>query len=467
MMIRWRHPPFTLALNTKYEDLPEEVVHEAKRVLLDGIGNALGGIASDKGKIGVEFAHKAGGTPESSLIGVGGKYSASVAAFANAELLNGLDMDPIPHIPPITVPPTLAVAEAEKSSGKDLLLATAVSFDIAHRLSRVLLSIMGASLIKYGKTPDVFGNSNEHMIGAAVGNAMLMKLDREKMANAIGIAAYYCPIPVCRDWESTNPKSMIKYVPVSWCAQGSVQAAMMAREGFTGNAYTLDSEFGFPFIYCREPGVWDPAKVINKIGEEWMILNCQYKPYPCCRYIHASLDMFYALQKKYNFSHSDIVAIRCNTGAFVAHPDQYAIHNQVDAQFSLPYNIALAAFGYAPGPAWQDKKSLTDQRVLDFMRKITLIVAPEYNELKSKVRDSFYSRVEIDLKDGTTISEATDYARGSSVDGYRLTDEDLKNRFRVCASAILPEWKIEKAIDIILNLEKYDSLDELIANITL
>ncbi len=456
-----------LALDFNYDNIPENALHESKRILLDGIGNALGGLSSDKGKIGIQFAHKSGGVPESTLIGVGGKYSAPVAAFANAELLNGLDMDPIPHIPPILVPSILAVAEAEKSTGKQLLAATAVGYDVACRLSRVLLSIMSTSIEKYGKTPDVFGNSNEHMIGAAVGNAMLMNLNREQMGHAIGISAYYCPIPVCRDWESTMPKSMIKYVPVSWCAQGAVQASMMAREGFTGNAYTLDSEFGFPFIYCREPGVWNPAKVIENIGEEWRILDSQYKPYPCCRYLHSSLDVFYRLKEKYDFSPNDIVAIRCNTGAFVAHPDQYAISNQVDAQFSGPYNIALAAFGYEPGPAWQDKKSLTDPRVLEFMKKVTMIVAPEFSEHRKTEPKSFYSRVEIDMKDGNTLSDETIYPRGSNVDGYRLTDEELKNRFRTCASVIIPYSKIERAIDIIMNLEKCDSLDELIANISL
>ncbi|MBR5382061.1 MAG: MmgE/PrpD family protein, partial [Oscillospiraceae bacterium] len=236
---------------------------------------------------------------------------------------------------------------------------------------------------------------------------------------------------------------------------------------YTGNAYTLDSEFGFPFIYCREPGVWDPAKVLDGIGEQWLIMKQQFKPYPCCRYIHASLDMFYSLQKKYKFEPGDIKAIRCNTGAFVAHPDQYSVHNQVDAQFSMPYNIALAAFGYAPGPAWQEKKSLTDPRVLEFMHKITLTVADRYNELKKQDKRTFYSCVEIDLADGRTVSESEDYARGSSVEGFRLTDEELVQRFRTCASVILPDEKTERAIDIIMNLEKYDSLDELARNITL
>ena len=456
-----------LALNTGYDDIPANVIHEAKRILLDGIGNALGGIASDKGKIGVEFARKAGGTPESTLIGVGGKYSAPVAAFANAELLNGLDMDPIPHVPPILIPSILAVAEAEKSSGKELLRATVVGYDIAARLSNVLLSIMGASLIKYGKTPDVFGNSNEHIVGAAVGNAMLMKLDRERMSHAIGISAYYCPLPVCRDWEYTMPKSMIKYVPVSWVAQGAVQASMMAREGFTGNAYTLDSPYGFPVIYCREEGIWDPEKVTKDIGSDWRILLAQYKPYPCCRFLHSILDVFYRMKEKYDISASDITAIRCHTSKFVAHPDQYAINNQVDAQFSGPYNMALAAFGYAPGPLWQDKNCLTDPRVLEFMKKVTMHVAPEYGEYRAKDPRTWYGRVEIDTKDGRTLSEETIYPRGCCAPGFQLTDEEMKDRFRTCASVIIPDSKIERAIDIIMNLEKYDNLDELMANISL
>lgn len=454
------------AQNTRFEDLPAEVIHELKRVLIDGIGNALGGISSDKGKLGISFAKKSGGNPEATLIGVGGKYSTAVAAFANAELLNGLDMDPIPHIPPIVIPSLLAVGEARHSSGKEFLLALAVAHDVAARLNKVLGSVMMNSLAKYGKTPDVFGNSNENMLGAAIGNAMLMKLDRNSMAHALGIAAYFCPLPVCRDWESTIPKSMIKYAPVSWCAQGAVEAAMLAADGYTGNAHTLDSIYGFPRIYCRED-VWDPDAVIKDLGKTWAVLNTMYKPYPCCRFLHASLDVFYRLKAKYHFSATDIKEIRCNTGPFVAHPDQYAINNQIDAQFSGPYNIALAAFGYVPGPQWQNKNCLTDPAVLEFMHRVHMIVAPEYSELKKTKPGSFYARVEIDLNDGRTIQDVTEFPRGSNTGEARLSDEELITRFRVCAEMIIPEQKASKALDIILHLEEYDSLDPLIESITL
>lgn len=454
------------AQNTRYEDIPPNVIHEVKRVLIDGIGNALGGISSDKGKLGISFAKKSGGTPEATLIGVGGKYSASVAAFANSELLNGLDMDPIPHIPPIVIPSLLAVGEARHASGREFLLAVAVAHDIAARLNKVLGSVMMSSLAKYGKTPDVFGNSNENMLGAAIGNAMLMKLDRTAMGHALGIAAYFCPLPVCRDWESTIPKSIIKYAPVSWCAQGAVQAAILAGDGYTGNDGTLDSDYGFPAIYCRED-VWNPDEVIKDLGKTWAILNTMYKPYPCCRFLHASLDVFLRLKEAYQFSATDIIQVRCNTGPFVAHPDQYAIHNQIDAQFSGPYNIAMAAMGYVPGPQWQNKKYLTDPKVLEFMRKVQMIVAPEYSELKKTKPGSFYARVEIDLKNGQTLQDVTEFPRGSNTGACRLSDDELKERFRICAEMIIPETKAQKALEIIMHLEDYDALDTFIENITL
>lgn len=77
------------AQETTYDSIPPEVIRESKRILLDGLGNALGGIASDKGKIGIMQAKLMGGVPEATVIGVGGKYSAAVSAFANAELWNG------------------------------------------------------------------------------------------------------------------------------------------------------------------------------------------------------------------------------------------------------------------------------------------------------------------------------------------------------------------------------------------
>lgn len=453
------------AQDTTYDKIPPEVLQESKRILLDGLGNALGGIASDKGKIGIMQARLMGGVPESTVLGVGGKYSAAVAAFANAELWNGLDMDPVPHIPPIVIPAILAMAERQKSSGKELLTALCVGQEIARRLSRVLLSIMSASIAKYNKTPDVFGNSNEHIIGAAIGCGTLIGQTDKQLRNTLGISAYFCSQGVCRDWESTSPKSMIKYVPVSWMAQGAVQAAQLASLGYTGNEYTLDSEFGFPKFYCRED-VWDPDKVLERLGSEWFFTQLHYKPYPVCRYLHSVLDAFLKLQDQYHFSPEEIAAVRCHTAAFVANPDQYSVANQVDVQFSGPYSVALAAFGYKPGPAWQDKIALNDKRLAAFARKVTMHVAPEYKELRAKDPDSWYGRVEVDVR-GKTYIESVDYSRGTNKEGYRLTDAEIEDRFRLGANCIIPDYKAERAIEIVQNLERETGLERLMENLVL
>ena len=449
-----------------YDNLPPEVVREVKRTLLDGIGNALGGIASDKGKIGIQMARLHEGKPEATLIGVGGKYPAPVAAFANAELFNGLDMDPIPHVPPVVLAPVLAVSEAEGISGRRLISALAVGQEIAARFNNIFGMVMINSLVKYNRTPDVFSNGNEDILGAAVGNALAMGLDRDRTAQALGISAYFCTLPVCRDWESTCPKSMIKYAPVSWLVQGSVQAAMLARMGYTGNQDTLDSEYGFPKFFCRDENVWKPEILTAGLGENWRFTRYNYKPYPCCRFIHSVLDCFYRLLDKYKLSPGEIENVDCHTSPFNAHPDQYAVANQIDLQFSTPYCLALAAFNYKPGPAWQSKQALNDPNLREFMYKVKMHIAPEYAEWRKKDFDSWYGRVEVKAR-GQVFSEETFYPRGCQVEGYRLSDDDLIDRFKVCAYEILTDEKVEKAIDAILNLEALEDLDDIFKNISL
>ena len=449
-----------------YDTLPQEVIDITKTLVFDAVSNTLGGLASDKGKIGVQFAKMNGGFPEATVYGTGQKVSAAVAALANGELMNGLDYDPVPHVPPILMPAVMAVAEQLGSTGKELITALAVGGEVAIRLSDVLQNAMRWSLRDTGKTPDVYGNSNEHVIGAAIGCGMLMGLNREQLAQCIGISAGICSLPICRDWESTMPKTMIKYFPAAWLAHTAVCAAQLASLGYTGNAYTLDSEYGFPVIYCRIPGIWDPEEVVRDIGKTWKWLNMGLKPYPACRYLHSDLDCFYKLLDEYHFSPDEIDEIRCYSATFVAHPDQMAVENQVDAQFSGPYSLAMILYGYEVGPAWQNKAALTDPRIRSFMSKVKMLTSEHHYELKKKDPLAWYAKVEIDAR-GQTFTAECDYSKGTNRDGYRITQEELDKRFFNNAQIILPTEKIEKAIEQLKHLEEFDDLQDIIKNIVL
>ena len=166
-------------VETEYKDLPAEVIHEAKRSLLDALGCAIAGIATDKGKIAASLAKRLGGPQESAIIGIGDRVSCSNAAMANGELINGLDFDAISHIHPFAIPPALAMAETTKASGRDLILSTVLAQEVAKRFT-MALSNMLAKLTEEAKTPDVFGNSNECIFGATAGAGKVLKLRRRR-----------------------------------------------------------------------------------------------------------------------------------------------------------------------------------------------------------------------------------------------------------------------------------------------
>ncbi len=133
------------ASNTRFEDLPSDLVHQTKRTLLDCVGCGLAGISIAKGRIAIDYARQLDGYGESTIIGIGDKVSLSGAVFTNGELINALDYDPntVPpgHVSPYVVPPVLAIAESVGASGKNLILGLALAHEISTRIGSGLASL--------------------------------------------------------------------------------------------------------------------------------------------------------------------------------------------------------------------------------------------------------------------------------------------------------------------------------------
>lgn len=274
--------------NTRFDDLPEDVVRETKHVVMDSIGCAFGGISSDCGKISVEFARRLGGPSESTIIGTADKVSCVNAAFANGQLINALDYDAIcaGHDCPSAIAAALAVAESSRASGKDLLLAVAM----AHEVDTRVASATGireewwgsATTIEEGpeKGKMLFADSDGHArstFGATVAAAKIMKLDREQLANAIGIAGSICLPDTLAKWMTVTPHRMTKYGPAGWAAQAGVTSAMLAQMGFTGDTGIFEGEKSF----WRYTGhlKWDAKPAFEGLGREWR-QKISYKHYP-------------------------------------------------------------------------------------------------------------------------------------------------------------------------------------------
>ena len=263
----------------QFSDLPENVVSEMKRVVLDSIGCAINGLSTDKGKIAVELSRKLGGTSESTIIGTGEKVSCANAAFANGELINALDSDAFTgsHSAPILIPAALSVGEKVSAAGKDVILAIALGFEIAVRLKSPH-SIPVTEGPEKGKMQwrAVHGHSVVSL-AAAAGVGKILGFNREQMANAIGIAGCICPPNIQAKWMHTAPVRMTKYGSSGWGAQVGVTAALLAEMGYTGDTDLFEGDYGFWRYTGEQPKT---EATLADLGENWQSYQMLYKQYP-------------------------------------------------------------------------------------------------------------------------------------------------------------------------------------------
>ena len=456
-------PPSTVVTETfvrfatglRFEDLPTDVVHACRRLLLDSLGCGLAGWQTSKGRLAAGLMTELGGAPQARVIGSRARLAATNAAFANAELMNALDFDAIPHLPPVTIPPILAMAEAQHWSGRDLIRAIAIAYEIGARLSGAS-SQMQAALLESNTTPEVFGINDEAMLASAAAIAAVGGRSPERVACAIGLAGYYCPPQSSHDWETGTPKSNVKYTPVGWVAQGAVTAAMLAGTGFTANPIVLDGPAGFPKFYGWPK--WRAERATQGLGREWRVLDPDFKPYAACRYIHSRLDCVVALVREHGLKADGIEHIMSLGPPFVANPDQRAIHTQEDAQFSVPYMLAIAAHGIPVDARCQDPKLLADPAIHRTMAIIEWGTHPRTTETKRADPKSFIASAEI-MAGGKRYFKEVMAARGTGANAaLRLSDADLSAKFvgnaatRLHTTAIGPLaeqiWQVDRIADV-------------------
>lgn len=466
------------AEGTQYEDLPQEVVHEVKRTFLDTFGVILASLDVDKSKIAIQLARRMGGKPEATIIGVGGeKLSIWGAAFANGEAANALDYDggsgPA-HGATMLMPPSLALAESVGASGKDLILSYAVAAEVAIRIHSVM-PMMITSRWEGGvvEVPPGSGYSAGCTMGGAAGAGKILKLDREKMANAFGIAAFSTPVPTLSRWVATQPVSMSKYGFMGWISMAGLTSAMLADMGYTGDTKVLDGDYGFWRFHSNDKKCWDPQKLIDQLGKrwDWMIrAERMYKTkFPLCGVFIAPLPALISLLDENHLTDKDIESLRVGMALPVLGlPDNVWLNRDVrshlDAQFSAPYLFAAAAHGVRNKFEWQDSKNYTDSQILKFMDKVSVEVwMPDCLNMSEGDPCALSHSIVIKTKDGKTYKKEKTFTNDDSdaLSKGLTSDDALIDKFKENASFKLSQEKVKKAKDLLLNLENVENISEL------
>ncbi|HMN78645.1 MAG TPA: MmgE/PrpD family protein [Burkholderiaceae bacterium] len=263
----------------RFPATPVEATRTAvRRLLLDYLGVGLGGSRTGSGRVARQFAAECGGVESATLLGDVRRVPPVHAAFANAICSHSVELDDIDvlalfHFSPPVYSAAIAVAESVGAGGAELVRALAAGCEMMERLSRAANPSLRDRGFHTTPTCGVFG--------AAIASALLLKLDREQIVHALGMAGAQASGLM----EMYGP-SMQKRLNPGPAARNGVTAAMLAKLGFTGAATIFEGERGFLAAFSDRN---DPARLTVELGRPFR-LDIEFKPYSCARPIHNAID---------------------------------------------------------------------------------------------------------------------------------------------------------------------------------
>ena len=275
-----------LAAKSSYDVLPDDVRESAPQRVLDVVGLGLAALDMDTSQAVRRWALAQGGAPQSVLLG-GGRAPEAQAAMVNGTLAHSLDYDDT-HLPSVlhpsasVVPAALAAAEVGKATGAQLLAAVAVGVEVCVRLG------MAGYDREAGQS--TFFERGQHAtsicgaVGSAAAAGMLLGLDEEALAHAMGLSVSMGSGVL----EANRNGGSVKRLHCGWAAHGGVVAAELAAAGFTAPPTVLEGRFGFFEAWLS--GRFSPEEVTAGLGTDWALPGVHYKPYPANHFTHAAVD---------------------------------------------------------------------------------------------------------------------------------------------------------------------------------
>jgi 2-methylcitrate dehydratase PrpD len=415
---------------TRWDDVPSQVRHQAKRSLINFFAVTLAGCRSRPIEIALRSLAEFSGGREIAVIGRPERIDALSAAFLNAASANVDDFCDT-HTATV-IHPTAPVAGAlfscaglRQVSGSNFLLALVLGNEVQGRIG------LAMSPSHYNRGWHI--TSTCGVFGAAAACGKLAALSEEQMLWALGLAATQSA-GLC-ECLGTPAKS----VSVGNAARNGLWSALLAAKGYDGPAEPLAGTQGFYHALVEKP---DLSCITDGWGESWAVMATSYKPYPCGFVIHPVLDCVLDWRREHPAADVTRVVVR-------GHPllsiraDRPDVSTGREAQVSVQHAVAAALVS---GQAGLDQ--FTDACVRD----------GEVLKMRSKVevrRDERFSTVaaavEITTADRQTFHLAQSAARGS--DANPLSDSDLEEKLRLAASGWDPRYDVAPLIDAIWAIE--------------
>ncbi len=420
--------------------LDERTLAAAKVLIADGIAVALAGSVEDAPRIVAAHVQDMGCREQASVWGFGFKTTATQAAYANAVSMHVLDFEPMSSPPTHAVSPTLPVAialgEMLRAPGREIVTACAKGFEMQGRVLLASSPDRGALAFH---TPGVVG-----VMGSAVAASHLLGLEPQQIGHALGIAASRCA------GLSANTGSMVKCTHCGNVASAGLEAALLARRGFTANPEIFEARSGYVATFF--PARFD-YEALFAFGQPFRIVDpgMAIKFYPSKYPTHFGIAAATALRKRIG-DPQGIERVHIDIPEIVD-ADRPRPRSGLEGKFSFQYTVAAALLdGHVGIETFTDARRFSPDMV-GLLERIAL------TRDSARSRDTRDMRVEVTavMRDGTTHKEVCTRPPGSW--GTPIDRESHRAKLRSCLGVRLSEADLASLIELLESFEQLESDD--------
>ncbi len=417
--------------------LAPEVVHHAKRAVIDLMAAALpGAIVPPATALEAALAEELDRGAARLLLG-------RAAAVRTAALINGtaahtaeLDdifRDGIYHPGAPTIPAALALAQAGGASGMEFLRAVTAGYEVSTRIGRA----MGRAHYRYWHNTGTIG-----VFGACTAGAYALGLDRLRTAHALATVTTFA----AGLQQAFRMDSMSKPLHAGRAAEAGVTAALAAREGVIGSLDAIEGDAGFGRAMSDAP---DWAKAFATLGEDFHITRMTFKNHACCGHTFAAIDGALTARAALGVRADDIAGVRI--GSYRAAVEVSGIenpHTPAEARFSIKYVVAHALRHGSVRLAAFEPEPLADPATRALMRRINASIDPELDAAFPAQRAA---RVVIETRDGRR-HEVLQPTRKGDPDAP-LSDAELEAKFVELAAPVLGDARARTLLERLWQLD--------------
>lgn len=426
---------------------PAEARTRAARAFLDTVGVTLAGAAEPSAQI-VQQAVASTRTGVARVFGTSYTATPEAAALANGTAAHALDYDDmcfvsLAHPSAPLVSAILAAADVNGASGRAVLDAYVAGFEIEARLGRA----MNPAHYQHGwHCTATLGT-----IGAAAAVARLLGLDAARAGHALGIAASQA------SGLKENFGTMVKPLHAGLAARNGVLAAELARLGMAASERALDGPQGFLAAMNSERPSFDDQ--VADLGNRWEIAETgiTVKLYPSCAGTHPTIDALLSAREREGFTSDDVERIDVDVDSIVPTILIYERPSSgLEAKFSLPFCAASAVVHGRVGIDTFEPAGLADARVTALAGRVAMRVD---SALDGTAEPLTQARVHITLRDGRTLTERADGARGYPA--RPATDAELCAKFMSCAARTISQDTAQRALALLRRIDELRDVREL------